>query len=130
PPVSEQQVMDLREQSQAFLGLSAQEIQTSDTAMALGRELAAAHCASCHGAEGREPRRGVPDLASAVFNYGDGADAIRTTITQGRHSIMPALGGRMGEVEIGSLVALVRGFSEGEAPATFARTAQTLYEEN
>ena len=126
PEVSAERLAELSAQSEAYQGMNLQQLRRNPDALALGGELAAAHCAGCHGGEGREPQRGVPALTGA-FDYGDSADAVRTTITQGRHSVMPPLGGHMGEVEIGALVAKVRGFSTGEGPSTFAKTAEELY---
>lgn len=42
------------------------------TALALGREGFARHCASCHGAGGPDQARGVPDLTDGDFLYGSG----------------------------------------------------------
>ena len=42
---------------------------------------------------------------------------------EGRHSVMPSFGGEMSEVELGSVVALVRSFSSGEVLDNYAETA-------
>jgi cytochrome c oxidase cbb3-type subunit 3 len=42
------------------------------TALRIGREGFAAHCATCHGQGGADPARGVPDLTDQDFLYGTG----------------------------------------------------------
>lgn len=132
PQLSEEEITALRVRAEDFSGMDAQTLASREDARALGHELVDAHCASCHGLDGTNPPRGrgIPNLALAVFDYGDSAADIRTTIAQGRHSVMPPLGGQMGEVEIGALVAHVQSLSGGKAPTTFARTAAELYEQH
>lgn len=127
PTFTPEQIQQLRERSEAFAGRSAEQLQGDSAALSLGQELQAAHCNSCHQASGRNA---ATDLRAGKFNYGDSAEAIRTTITAGRHTVMPAFGGTLGEVELGAVVAHVRGFSLGNEPETFAATAATLYEQN
>jgi cytochrome c oxidase cbb3-type subunit 3 len=86
-------------------------------ALEVAGRLYAARCASCHGPNGRGGRDAA-DLAAGHFNYGATAEAIRTTITQGRESRMPAMGRSLGEVDLGQLVAYVQSLSTNDAPAT------------
>lgn len=129
PEISPEQLEQLRSRSEAFQGMGTEQMLADNAAMTLAAELADAYCASCHGTEDGQPDRGVPAFM-AVFDYGDSAQAIRTTITEGRHSLMPPLGNVLGEVDIGALVAHVRGFSSGEDAGTFARTADQLYNQH
>src|SRR5690554_4799626 len=92
PQLSTEELAQLSARSEAFQHQEAHELQGNEDAVALGRELANGHCASCHGIDGAEPSRGVPSLAEAGFDYGDSAADIRATITHGRHSLMPPLG--------------------------------------
>ena len=130
PVLSAAQLQQLQIRSESYSGLSVAQLQTNAEAQTLAQELFAAHCASCHGKDGK----GGSTLNKAqnltgVFNYGSSEDAIRTTITQGRHSLMPALGATLGEVELGAMVAYVRGISSGEAPGTFDATAKAQFAE-
>lgn len=125
--VTAEQVQQLREQSVAYAGRSAASLMADPAALAVAGSLYAAHCQSCHGGGAQEPRRGAPALATAVFNYGSDEAAIRQTITAGRHSVMPAFGAELGEVEIGAMVAYVRGLHGGEGLKDYGETAQALY---
>ncbi|MGZ8312426.1 MAG: cytochrome-c oxidase, cbb3-type subunit III [Allosphingosinicella sp.] len=60
-------------------------------AVQAGREVFAANCVSCHGANGRgDVARGIPNLADRTWLYGGDAQAIYTSIDQGRLGEMPA----------------------------------------
>jgi cytochrome c oxidase cbb3-type subunit 3 len=130
PVVSEQQIAELRTKSAAFDGKDAQQLLADPAAVALGGELFQAHCASCHGADASDGTLYTPSLKQGVFDYGDSVDAIRNTITNGRHSVMPQHGSTMGEVDIGSLVSYVQSISSGEKMDLFLTTAQKLYSES
>ena len=95
----------LQQRSQAFQGRAAAGLLQDDSALALAGELYVAHCAACHGNTGAESERGVPQLENAMFHHGESEAAIRTTIREGRHSVMPSFGGEMSEVELGAVVA-------------------------
>jgi cytochrome c oxidase cbb3-type subunit 3 len=128
PAVSEQQLAELRTRGDAFAGRDAEALMSDAAGMALAHELFTARCASCHGANGDMPLREIPSLVTGVFGYGDSVDVIRTTITAGRHSVMPAFGKKMGIVDIGSLVALVQGMAGGNQLDLFEKSARTLYD--
>lgn len=121
--VSAESLEQLQQRSAAFDGRAAASLLQDQQAQTLAAELYTAHCASCHGSVGGDSERGVPQLATAVLHYGDSEGAIRTTIREGRHSMMPSFGGEMSEVELGSVVALVRSFSSGEVLDNYAETA-------
>ena len=57
------------------------------TALSLGRDGFAEHCASCHGTGKGNPRRGIPDLTDGDYLYGEGQVAeIETIILHGIRS--------------------------------------------
>lgn len=122
-----EQVQQLRSQSENYSSLDITSLQANTDAMVLGKTLLDAHCGQCHGT-GPGGLRDVTDLRTGVFDYGDTAEAIRTTISNGRHSLMPALGSVLGEVELGGLVAYVRSFNSGETPTDFLETSKEIYE--
>lgn len=120
---SVESLQQLQQRSVAFAGRGAAELQHDSAARALAAELHDVHCASCHGSNGDDAKRGIPALASAVLHHGDSEAAIRETISKGRTSAMPAFGGQMSEVELGAVVALVRSFGSGEPLANYGATA-------
>jgi cytochrome c oxidase cbb3-type subunit 3 len=129
PALTEQQLAALRTRGDVFAGQDAAALAADTSAMTLGKELFAVHCASCHGgAGGGKLARDTPDLALAVFDYGDSVAAIRSTITLGRHSVMPKHGNETGEAELGWLVGLVTSMSTGEAMGVGESAARALYE--
>ena len=55
-------------------------------------------CAGCHGPEGRgNPQIGAPDLTDSYWLYGGSDEAIRQSISEGRHGTMPAWRNVLGE---------------------------------
>ncbi len=127
PAMTVEQLEALRARSISFENQQAEELIQDAMAMALGEELFAGHCARCHGIDARAGVRGAPDLVQGVFDYGDSLEAIRQTITHGRHSIMPGQGGKMGEVDMGALVAYVRAMATGEDSGLFHEVGERLY---
>ncbi|MES2627303.1 MAG: c-type cytochrome [Pseudomonadota bacterium] len=126
PTFTAEQLQQLRSQSDTYSGLDIDRLQSDSGAMALGQTLLAAHCDQCHG-ENAPGLRDITNLQTGIFDYGDTADAIRTTISAGRHSLMPALGSVLGEVELGGLVAYVRSFNSGETPEDFLERSKEIY---
>jgi len=117
---------ELRAQSEAFVGLSVEQLGSDVAAAYLGEQLFHAKCASCHGVDAKGTR-GITDLAMGVFNYGSDEDAIRTTITHGRQGIMPAMGGQYGEMDLGQLVAYVQSLSSDEPMSRSAERGERLF---
>lgn len=130
PAYSPEQVLALRQQAEAHAGRDAVQLARDVAAMGLAQNLFGAHCASCHGADARGKLR-VPDLAQGVLDYGDSAAAIRSTITAGRHSVMPKVGHLLGEFELGVLSAYIKSLSGGEPLDTlYTGKALELYAEH
>lgn len=101
---------ELAAQSEAFRDVSIDRLESDNEAMQLAGQLYAANCASCH--ENNPEAHGVADLRRGHFNFGTTADAIRTTIREGRTLTMPAVGGQFGETSLGQLVAFVQSLSK------------------
>jgi cytochrome c oxidase cbb3-type subunit III len=78
-----------------FSGRSSEQLVGDPQAMAIGERLFLNNCAQCHGSDGRGSR-GFPNLTDRDWLYGGSERAIRTSITEGRHGIMPALGAAIG----------------------------------
>jgi cytochrome c oxidase cbb3-type subunit 3 len=122
-----EQIQQLHRQSENYEGVDIAALQANTGAMALAKTLLEANCGQCHG-ENAAGLRDATNLKTGVFDYGSSAEAIRTTITDGRHSLMPALGSVLGEVELGGLVAYVRSLNSGETPTDFLETSKEIYE--
>ena len=56
-----------------------------------GKKLYDGVCVACHGAEGKgDQNLGAPDLTDNSWLYGNSVEALRKTISEGRHGVMPA----------------------------------------
>jgi cytochrome c oxidase cbb3-type subunit 3 len=82
--------------------LSGQTLVEDDrNRVASGKEVFAANCASCHGADGTGSREfGAPNLADVTWIYGGDARSIHVSIDAGRQGHMPHWEGRLSPLEI------------------------------
>lgn len=79
---------------------------------AYGKELFAANCVACHGADGRgNPALGAPNLTDKTWLYGGSSATIAETIGKGRNGVMPAWGEFLGAEKIHLLAGFVWGLS-------------------
>ena len=124
----------------AKLGIEFHEDPRKDTTVSIdyGRELFETNCATCHGADGREPLTGVPLLNSArVLAIAD-EDYYLDIITHGRKgSEMPAWGKVLTDTQLGSLVQYVRSWfpplpdrAKVSAEAGLVRNGRALFRGN
>lgn len=66
------------------------------------------NCAACHGDAGEgDIDQGAPNLADAIWLYGEGYDAIRETVYSARYGAMPAWNTRLSEAEIRAVATFV-----------------------
>ena len=80
-----------------------------------GATVFADNCASCHGDEGKgDITLGAPNLADAIWLYGDTKDAIMAQVTSPRHGVMPAWGPRLGETKVKELAVYIHSLGGGE----------------
>ena len=80
-----------------------------------GATVFADNCASCHGDEGKgDITLGAPNLADAIWLYGDTKDAIVAQVTSPRHGVMPAWGPRLGETKVKELAVYIHSLGGGE----------------
>jgi cytochrome c oxidase cbb3-type subunit 3 len=70
-------------------------LQADPKAMGIAERLFLNNCAQCHGSDGRGSN-GFPNLADADWLYGGTAEAVITTITQGRSGLMPPMATALG----------------------------------
>jgi mono/diheme cytochrome c family protein len=119
----------LRLDAEQYVGRSVSDLTSDTAAMRVGEQLFDMYCSSCHAVEGLGGRATI-DLGRHVFNYGRTKDNVRTTIRQGRQSVMPGVGKKLGEVDLGQLVAFVRSL-EFESPlSSYAERGKQLFEES
>jgi cytochrome c oxidase cbb3-type subunit III len=89
--------------------------QTDSAEVASGKTVFAQNCASCHGDDAKGKRDvGAPDLADAVWLYGSSLEQITSQIRAARHGVMPAWGGRLGDVAAKELAVFVHSLGGGE----------------
>lgn len=77
-------------------------------AAARGQAIFAEHCVACHAEDGGGMRElGAPALNDAIWLYGSTLAEIEAQITNPRHGVMPAWGGRLDETTIKMLTVYV-----------------------
>jgi cytochrome c oxidase cbb3-type subunit 3 len=101
------QVGQLEEENQAahaefgplydkFVKLPVETLAQSGEANAIGQKLFLNHCAQCHASDAGGSR-GFPNLADKDWLWGGTAEAIQTSISEGRTGVMPPFGPALGE---------------------------------
>ncbi|GIL01437.1 MAG: Cbb3-type cytochrome c oxidase subunit [Alphaproteobacteria bacterium] len=80
-----------------------------------GKTVYAENCASCHGDDGTGLAEfGAPNLADAIWLYGDTMEAVVAQISGPQHGVMPAWGTRLGETTVKQLAVYVHSLGGGE----------------
>jgi cytochrome c oxidase cbb3-type subunit 3 len=97
--------------------LSGQELNEADRARSeKGKEIFAANCAACHGADGKGLHElGAPNLTDAHWIYGGDLQAVFTSVYHGRQGHMPHWEGRLSPVDIRLLALYVSTLADGGA---------------
>jgi cytochrome c oxidase cbb3-type subunit 3 len=104
---------EIKDLAQHVLSLSGQEEDAA--AAARGAEIYAAQCAACHGESGEGVRElGGPNLADAIWLYGDTERDIIQQIHLPRHGMMPAWADRLDPAVIKSLTLYVHALGGGQ----------------
>ena len=82
---------------------------------AAGKPLFEQNCAACHGENGKGNREvGAPDLTDAIWLYGSTQADIAAQVRSPKHGVMPAWGGRLGDVAVKELAVFVHSLGGGE----------------
>jgi len=102
------------------------ELARDPQALMLGHNVFANNCAACHGSDARGAR-GYPNLTDADWIYGDNAEQILATVSNGRSGVMPALGAALGEPGINEVANYVLSLSGGKADAALADSGKTRF---
>ena len=114
-------------------------VRTLPTPEAIGKDYLAAQgrplynglCVACHGVEGKgNPEMGAPDLTDDYWLYGNSKAALRESIANGRHGVMPAHRGLLGETRSRLVAAYVWSLSNPPAgvPASAPSATSTAGE--
>ncbi|WP_240096907.1 cytochrome-c oxidase, cbb3-type subunit III [Thermomonas flagellata] len=97
------------------------EALKNDYLAAQGKKLFEGVCAACHGADGQgNPAMGAPNLTDNYWLYGNSAAAIRKTIMDGRHGVMPAWEPILGDTRARLAAAYVWSLSHNKPGAAAA----------
>ena len=84
-------------------------------AMDEGARVYAENCAACHGDEGLgNTELGAPNLADALWLYGNSQQDIVSQVNNPKHGVMPAWGDRLGDAVVKQLAVYVHGLGGGE----------------
>ncbi len=97
-------------------GLPVAALVDQDSARNLGRAVFVANCAGCHGTDARGAI-GFPDLTDGDWLYGNSAEAVMTSIRQGRNGQMPSFLGVVSPEKLDALLAFLPYWSDPELPA-------------
>lgn len=106
--------------------MTVEEIITDSDAVKMGQRLFKNNCSVCHGSDGRGSY-GFPNLADNEWLYGGTAAAIKTSITNGRNGIMPALGAAIGEDGIDNVTEYIFSLNGREHDAEKAELGAQTY---
>lgn len=80
-----------------------------------GAKVYADNCVACHGADARGNRDlGAPNLTDAIWLYGSSEAAIAAQVRTPKNGVMPAWGGRLGDVKVKELSVYVHSLGGGE----------------
>lgn len=107
--------------------LSLTELARNPQAMGTARNLFNANCAACHGSDARGAR-GFPNLTDDDWLWGNDEQVILQTIAEGRHGIMPPLGGAMGEQGVNEVASYVVSLSGGTAPEDWVKAGEARFQ--
>jgi cytochrome c oxidase cbb3-type subunit 3 len=94
-------------------------LSTGKDANEAGKALFEQNCAACHGSDGKGNRElGAPNLADAIWLYGNDKAAIASQIAKPRQGVMPAWGPRLSDDTLKQLTIYVHSLGGGEASVT------------
>lgn len=131
--VKEWQQMQAQQERQAqtilarFAERDPLELAAEPAAVAIGRNLFANNCAACHGSDGGGAV-GFPSLRDADWLWGGSAEAIETSIRDGRTGIMAPWSDVIGDRGVDDAVAYVMSLSGRKAAAGDAAAGKAQYD--
>lgn len=102
------------------------ELATDASAMATARNLFGANCSACHGSDARGAK-GFPNLTDHDWLWGGDEKTVYDSISQGRHGVMPALGGVLGQSGVNEVASYVVSLSGRQAPADWVSAGKERF---
>lgn len=116
PRFGTDQLLDKAQISQVVNHVLALSDLPHDTAQATeGQVVFTDNCAACHAEDGTGDRtQGAPNLADAVWLYGNDPATITRIVSEGPFGVMPAWSTRLGEADIRAVATYVHGLGGGE----------------
>lgn len=78
-----------------YLNMDIPAVAHDPQAREIGQRLFLNTCAQCHGSDA-QGGKGYPNLADKDWLYGGSPEIIKTTITEGRHGVMPPMAAALG----------------------------------
>lgn len=112
-----------------YAAMPIEEVAKDPQALKMGGRLFASNCSVCHGSDARGAY-GFPNLTDADWRWGGTPDAIKASIMNGRHAVMPAWGAVLGEPGVRDVAAYVLSLSQRPLPddsKADANNGQKLY---
>lgn len=77
------------------------ELVADEEAVRIGRRLFLDNCSACHGRDGHgQAALGAPDLLDSDWLYGGSAEAVVTSILDGRQGVMPPFGATLSSADV------------------------------
>ncbi len=95
---------------QKFASTDLVKLAADPQARAVGQKLFLNYCAQCHASDARGSK-GFPNLTDGDWLHGGDPQVIETTILDGRHGVMPAMGPALGEAGTRDTANFVRSLS-------------------
>ncbi len=109
--------------------LSIEQLAVHKEAIGIGHRLFLDNCAACHGSAALGNRAvGAPDLTDADWLYGGDAQAILTSILDGRQGVMPPLGGALGDNGVNEVAAYVVSENGTQVPPGWAAAGKVRFD--
>ncbi len=109
-----------------FRGVPVEQLAGDLEAQAIGRNIYANNCATCHGSDARG-NPGFPNLTDDDWIWGSSSEQVLTSIGAGRVAVMPPLGAALGEAGVLEVVNHVRALSGLSHDARAAAAGATRY---
>ncbi len=95
--------------------LSLSDLSADNGDAAAGAEVFLDNCASCHMEDGTGDReQGAPNLADAIWLYGNSEAEVTAIVSEGPFGVMPAWSVKLSDSQINAVAAYVHGLGGGE----------------
>jgi len=90
-----------------YAAMQVEDVAKDPKALKMGSRMFASYCSVCHGSDAKGSY-GFPNLTDKHWRWGGDAAAIKTSILNGRHGMMPGWGNVIGEQGVKDVTAYVR----------------------